>query len=966
MSSTSMSAGASYFLEKYKLARDQLANSEGCSCTVKDQEKYMTAPYKSKAATETAKLDLTGLRDVIEHETARFEEFLRTRREELKKKEQQEHAAQNAAKNQNSGNSQPATKINSILRNATSSRPPQPSGAALASPPPTPPANNSSPLSGQSQTGSKYPPGPSSRIRLMTTPPRSPSTSTVGNSSRATTGQSKTSKYPPSLGARIHLKLKESERVLTPIWRQNVPTPVTQPNQDSPAPVETQNIQKRKNEGLFDLESAAKRPHLGYCAPCVYEIKKPFIADKYSYKEREPAAIPKQADIYTKHRAESTESEAEPTGQAEAPAEGATTRRKRAAGAKLVEPQGDTGNFSREGGLAKEPTTDPTQNPPRNGLKKLPRNGGTKAFKLTKAEVNNDYKAMAKMRKDEALKEAIFKPLREELFAFARRHESEEYTPSRIYNSMIAKRAERKARLEKYSKNRNLVMDGYQQAKQAFEEAKLEFTERKLALRKQQDANEDIKPIAWHVKARFRKSRASWNRVLSQHLESIKRGKTPEQARNDLQRSQREEKVRQQRLDELTTDYQQKWAALTQARVLRPDQKRKDCQEAIRKAIPPLEDSGKILRDYQQEHDAWLLAQHKELNAGHKIVQPKARTITQTKESYCRTGAPPDTQAENRMIQIPAELQLIVLKEGEKEPNSSKSSYKKGRKCAFLAKDTVEAKEKLVTITRELDTINKKIGTDPSTIPRLSAIPAHIRMLPGLNLRQGKPTSEFVIKTNAHVQRTPQLRKPSNLRYELGACLVEKAAAEAAAEIARVAAEAAAEAARIAKEQEDREEERRQQAAIEAMNQRKQRKRAEIVENRRKYAMNQAKETVETGFLPRFQDEKDRQEFNWALRAYLQSEEGMRAQARRVEKRRNHTVEQGLEERGKLAPCFCDSIEKRHRCQFVKKCKPPGQESDSEGTVQEDRDKMEGVESGIGGKVQGEGEEMEGVECQVS
>jgi hypothetical protein len=922
-----MSAGASYFLEKYKLARDQLANSEGCSCTVTDQEKYMTAPYKSKAATETAKLNLTGLRDVIEHETARFEEFLRTRREELKKKEQQEDAAKNQ---------------NSILRNPTSPRPSQPSGAGLASPPPTPPVSNSS---------------------------RSPSKSTVGNSSRATSGQPKTSKYPPGLGARIHLKLKESERVLTPSWRQNVPTPVTQPNQASPAPVEQQNIRKRKNEGLFDLESAAKRPHLGYCAPCVYEIKNPFIADKYSYKEGEPAAIPKQADIYTKHRAESTEAEAEPTGQAKAPVEGATTRRKRAAGAKLVEPQGDTGNFSREGGLAKEPTTEPIQYPPRNGLKRLPRNGGTKAFRLTKAEVNNDYKAMAKMRKDEALKEAIFKPLREELFAFARRHESDEYTPSRIYISMIAKRAERKARLEKTAENRNLILDGYQQAKQAFEEAKLEFAERKLALRKQQDANEDIKQIVWDVKARFRKSRASWNRVLSQHLESLKRGKTPQQAQNDLRRFQREEEVRQQRLDELTTDYQQKWAALTQARVLWPDQKRKDCQEAIRKAIPPLNESGKILHDYKQEHDAWLLAQHKELNAGewHKIEQPQARTITQIKESYCRTGAPPDTQAEDRMIQIPAEPQLMVLKEGEKEPNGSTSSYKKGKKCAFLAKDTVEAKEKLVTITRELDTINQTLGTDPSTIPRLSAVPAHIRMLPGLNLRQGKPTSEFVIKTNAHVQRTPQLRKSSNLRYELGACLVEKAAAEAAAEVARVAAGVAAEAARIAKEQEDREEEQRQRAAIEAMNQRKQRKRAEIKENRREYAMNQAKETVETGFLPRFQDEKDRQEFDLALQAYLQSEEGMRARARRAEKRRSHTAKQVMEamKNGEV-PCFRDSIEKRQFWQFVKKCKPPGKESESEGAVQGDWDEMEGVESGIGGMVQGEGEEMEGVECQVS
>jgi len=65
-------------------------------------------------------------------------------------------------------------------------------------------------------------------------------------------------------------------------------------------------------------------------------------------------------------------------------------------------------------------------------------------------------------------------------------------------------------------------------------------------------------------------------------------------------------------------------------------------------------------------------------------------------------------------------------------------------------------------------------------------------------------------------------------------------------------------------------------------------------------------------------------------------------------------------------PCFPDSIEKRQFWQFVKKCKPPGKESESEGAVQGDWDEMEGVESGIGGMVQGEGEEMEGVECQVS
>jgi hypothetical protein len=696
-----MSTGASYFIKKYKLAREQLAISEGCSCTVKDQEKYMTAPYKNEFAMEKAKFDLAGLRDVLREDVNRFEGLLKSKRQELKKNTQQEVVVQNAAKNRINSSSQQAAKVsNSNFLSPIALHPSQPTGAGLVSPPPTPPLSNSSPgSSGQSQTGSKYPPG---------------------------------------LGARIHLKLKDSERVLTPIWLRSDPSfAVQQPNSNLATPVKQQNIRKRKYDGLFDLESTAKRPHLGYCTHHVFGIKKLFIADKYAYMEKEPAASQNKAYIYTKHRVESFTSGADP---AKTPVEGATTRKRAANGAKLIEPKGDTGNFSREGGLVKVPAIMVTvlaQRHPQNGLKSLPRNEGTKAFKLTKAEVNNDYKEITNIKKIEAMKEAIFKPLREELFALARRYESIEYTPSEIYNNRTAKLGEKNYKLEKDSRE--------------------------------------------------------------------------------------------------------------------------------------------------------------------------------------------------------------------------------GEKCAYLAKNVVEAKEKLVDITKRLETINKKLRTDPSTIPRLSAIPMHIRILSAFNLHNGKPARESGIKTNAHLQRVPQLRKPSNLRYELSACLAEKAAAQTAAHVA-------AEMPRVAKEQEEREVEQRQQEAIEAMIERQRRKRAEVEEGRRRYALNQAKETMETGVLPVFQDEKDKQEFNWVLNSYRQSEEGMRAQARLKEQRRNHAREQVREalENGSQVPSFRDEIEQWYFWMVAFESKLFEQESKSEGSVQGDQDEMEGVESDIRGMIHGEGGEREGVDCPAS
>ena len=176
-------------------------------------------------------------------------------------------------------------------------------------------------------------------------------------------------------------------------------------------------------------------------------------------------------------------------------------------------------------------------------------------------------------------------------------------------------------------------------------------------------------------------------------------------------------------------------------------------------------------------------------------------------------------------------------------------AYKEAEKCAHLAKQTVEAKQKLVAIARELETIDKKIGPDPNG-PRLSAIPAHIRMLMvPAKTKKGRTLTAFAIRTNGvfpskYINTTP--KKPSNLRHELGASLAEKEAAETAKQKA--------------------EEEEKQQQELQAKQNR----------IRQQNTQENVDKFLDTGAMPDCSNEDVLNDFQQALKLWFESEEGKR------------------------------------------------------------------------------------------
>ncbi len=179
--------------------------------------------------------------------------------------------------------------------------------------------------------------------------------------------------------------------------------------------------------------------------------------------------------------------------------------------------------------------------------------------------------------------------------------------------------------------------------------------------------------------------------------------------------------------------------------------------------------------------------------------------------------------------------------------------YKEAEKCAHLAKQTVEAKQKLVAIARELESIEKKIGADPNG-PQLSAIPAHVRMLMvPTKTKKGRPVIEFVIRTRGgfpskYTNSTP--KKPSNLRYELGASIAEKEAAEAAKQKA--------------------EEEKKQRQELQAEQTRIRQ------ENAQENAQENVDKFLDTGAMPDRSDEDVLKDFQRVLNLWLESNEGKR------------------------------------------------------------------------------------------
>jgi hypothetical protein len=269
---------------------------------------------------------------------------------------------------------------------------------------------------------------------------------------------------------------------------------------------------------------------------------------------------------------------------------------------------------------------------------------------------------------------------------------------------------------------------------------------------------------------------------------------------------------------------------------------------------------------------------------------------------------------------------VLDPKEHEKKaPSGTATSYKIAEKCALLAKETVEAKEKLITIAREIDSIEPdKNGF------RLSAIPARIRMLPAINLKKGKSCSEFVYWTNADAQRintTP--RKPSNLRYELGVCLAEKAAVESA----RVAEEAA----QAAQEQAEKEENQRHQ---EEREERRRRNRAEILDYRRNLATKRLMEYLDSGIQPYISHQDEKVDFDAALRIWRESSEARRqleGQAETQKSARGHASKSQAIARG-------EKMERVHTDEGYSSRPMEDVRNQSKETVQQGDNEMESVE----------------------
>ncbi|KAE9380723.1 hypothetical protein N431DRAFT_523054 [Stipitochalara longipes BDJ] len=979
--SFNMSTGASYFTNRLKLARSHLEDpeSEACACMVKDHEKIMACPYKHKEANITARRDLAAVKNVTEGSAQLLEKFLELRKKELEKFEEEalkagdeqnninnqpseqnnndneNQIALNIAEEQNDNNDQPAEHNNNdnndkTARNSASLGLAQSLGAAdLYAPGPSGRSNrfyapkSACPGHGHEIAASKQKsPGLGVRIRLKCQNKELARTPAHDHEVEASNSRSL------GLGARIYLKLKDDERVLTPAWNQNTPEPADDLEilddiapVDEPAPSigQRENQLKRKNYKLFDLESAAKRPHLGFCAPPpVHPIRKPFFANKYRYQEEKPTAFLDNSPPEPEEPAKGASNQSPPAIRTA----GAMTRKLTAAGAEIVKPVGD--NYAPQGGLtkgkgnAKDVTPEPKQQrQPADKKKKLSMywsdggitgiNGKTDKFKLTKKEIESDYAMIAERRAQEAKWRA--KP--EELKASAQHHESMEYPHTKTYDRMLARQSTKAAKNEVVkkkaesdplsklltSKNKALKSCAKLNADMMEEYRNNGRTEKFKKLTKA--AGEASKHLEMCTEA----WRDAFDDVKETHLQDVKLDSAQKDF-NKLQKLQQERNERENFIAELKRDLNTKLAAGIKAKALNDEQ-------LVKQAVSQAELAAKILLNFEEKHQEWLDANNEKLNpapiAGEEKEKESEPRLPVPEISYVRTrfdeSSPP----------LVAQAPVVKIPDRRNRPAEQISkTYKVAAECASLAKDALEAKKKIITTIKELDIISQKIGASPKK-PVLSAVPAHLYILE-------RPRDE--IRTNAPLQRIPKLRKPSNLRYKLGACLEEKAAAEAATQ--------AAEEARV---QAEIEEQQREEAELEARRERKRQFRAEMTESRRKRAMEQAKETVITGFQPHFQDDTLLKEFHLALKQYLDSEEGMRANARRL------AVEAA---KSQNLPSFRNQREENYFHQavqeFIDAHNLSEDESESEGTVHGDQDQMKGAP-------QGDQDEIKGVEHQT-
>lgn len=377
----SSSNGVNYFVGKEKLARDGIAALETppCSCHVASYEKLLSTPYKNKSATTSVRKDLKELVKVSEKEVERVQELLKKRREDLERN--QREVEQNDANDQDNEECQQnnqeqvaARHPRIILRvpNSTLARPGSLQAGPSAAPRPT--------LAGPSPSARR----PNIVLRVPNSTLERPRAPQAG---------------PSDSGLSPKIRLFNKNSTLSPPRAPQA----GQTSSASPAPAEQQKSKKRKNEGLFDMESIAKRPHLGYCAPFVKNVAaKPFRADNFDYKTPPSSFVPKS----------------QRTIMPEIPFKRAATRRVTSKGAKLHAPEGD--NFARDRGLKRNlPTCGPVSSAKKN-------------------ERRSDLEAIISRKKHEAM----YEPVKDELKAFSRRYGCEERAPQ-VYLDMKAREEEK-------------------------------------------------------------------------------------------------------------------------------------------------------------------------------------------------------------------------------------------------------------------------------------------------------------------------------------------------------------------------------------------------------------------------------------------------------------------------------------------------------------------------------------------
>ena len=959
--SFNMSTGAKYFTEKYSLARSHIEGyqSNACICDAKDYEKIMACPHKHKEATKSARNELMDVKSVTKRELNNVQRHLEFRKQQLlgippaaiavehrnnstPQQAELHHNNTNAAitEEQKTTNGQQAEfQNNDSNKMAAQNSTPQMPGLdhkAVAAP------------------ANVYAPGPA------------PPCPGLGHHHR----------YPPGLGSRITLKFKGKKRTLNEV--NGLPTGPSNDVQmsdnispvDNPVPVITNPKQslKRKNDNLFDLESIAKRTHHGYCdPPPVHPISRPFLADNYNYlNEKSP---PTPVDNSTPEPEEPAEPKAgQPPVQIRTA--GAMTRRQTANGAKLVKPVGD--NYAPQGGLTRPrgkaktigPEPAPKKTPADKKKKKMPmygQCGGITSIKdglteRSKADMKKEFDsdmALIAARKANAAK---FKAEREQLYAHARQNESMEYPDTSTYDRMVAKRNTKLDKDANENETQNVESDPLSRLLKIKNKA-IKISER-LHTAVSDEFNKNgaseehtrLNQAATAADLHLQGYRQAWRdafdpvKFKEKHLEAMREAlrpvppaatKTP-LTFTELSKIQQERDDRETHLDNLITKYRAKEDAVEQARA-------RNDKEAWKEATIEADNAEKIFDRSEKQHQEWFEANNDALNAApttsteaEDVVFKDGKTQTPytVQKSTSRTRIVPNA---GRFTQAP----VFRPKNSTPEKKTGSKTYKIASQCANLAKDILENKEKITAAVREVKSIEKIHGPllGPLNKPVLSAVPARLRML--------KPSFQMTTLAPKRIQ-TP--RKPSNLRYELGACLQEEAASEAAQLQAEI------------------DEQQREEAELEIRRERTRRIRAVMTEQRRNHAIGLAKDTVRTGIRPpKFHDDILKKEYHLALKQYLNSDEGMRANARRL----------AMELAGKNQPrpifrsqreedFFDEALEYWLNLSGLSMA-----ENESEEVVQDNQDQMEGIEGQAeaeqdqtGNERQANQAEMEGVEPQ--